>query len=58
MIIKISIELIAEIDSQTIDSSLYDSLHATLSRHLAVGTSDCKFKDLKIRSIHEVKQNV
>lgn len=58
MKIKLRVELVAELADTNIDTATYDKLHMNMSTALAVNVSDSIFKDLKIRTIHEMKDDV
>jgi len=58
MKIKLRVELIAEISDAEIDMALYDKLHMIISTALASDVDDSIFKNLIIRTIHEVKEDV
>lgn len=58
MKIKIRTEIIAEVYDHNIDSATMDYVNNILSKYLAVGVDDSIFKNLIIRTIHEVKEDV
>lgn len=58
MLVKVRAEIIIDIDINEIDNDAFNLINQNLYDTLYIGAEDSEYKDLKIRTIHEVKENV
>lgn len=58
MLVKVRAEIIIDIDINEIDNDAFNLINQNLYDILYLGAEDSEYKDLKIRTIHEVKENV
>lgn len=58
MLVKVRAEIIIDIDINEINNDAFNLINQNLYDTLYINAEDSEYKDLKIRTIHEVKENV
>jgi hypothetical protein len=56
--LKIRVEIVIDTDVENIDIDTYNMITQKLCDDLYLGADDSAYKDLKLRTIHKVSENV